>query len=134
VIDWLIVSEVFYSVTVVLLKISLGLFFLRILTQRWQRITIQTMMAVSTMYGVVMIFFAIFHCGGKRDAYSYLTHKLQRQCVPKSVDLGMMYTGGTITTLTDWIFAFLPLLMLHRAQLTRREKSTVAFIMLLGSA
>jgi len=134
VIDWLIVSEVFYSVTVILLKISLGLFFIRILTQKWQRLTIQTMMAVSTIYGAVMIIFAIFHCGADRDALSYLTKKLQLRCVSKSVDLVMMYTGGAVTTLTDCIFVFLPLFMLQKAQLTRREKATVAFIMLLGSA
>ncbi|KAF1990206.1 hypothetical protein K402DRAFT_369989 [Aulographum hederae CBS 113979] len=131
-VNMIIVSEVFYLATITLLKIALGIFFLRILIKPWQRTTIYCVMAISTIFGVAMICFASFLCGYVPNPETYLTRKLAGKCVSDESQLGMMYTHGVISAVTDWIYALLPMLMLRDSQLRRREKITVAFIILLG--
>lgn len=73
----LFLALVFYVATVTFLKISLGVFLLRIINTKGQRMLIYAVMTVSTVWGLVAIFVAIFQCGYPYSAGYFL---LRREC------------------------------------------------------
>lgn len=114
----------------VTLKISLGIFFLRICVKNWQIYTIWVVMVISTAYGVVYAFVIIFQCGNPSD---YLTNRRSRECVPGPAQLGLAYSHAAVGAATDWIFAILPVFVLWVAKMDIRSKITVSIIILLGA-
>ncbi|KAF2396227.1 hypothetical protein EJ06DRAFT_484040 [Trichodelitschia bisporula] len=132
-INYLITAEVFYIVTMVTLKISLSIFFLRIMVKPWQRNTVYGAVACSTLFGLAYCLFAIFQCGYPKNAMVFFIRKLNDKCISTAQNLGMGYTHALITTLTDLIFAILPVAMLKSSNMTSREKWTVGLILIMGA-
>jgi len=129
-IQWLLVTEQFYTITMVTLKISLGIFFHRAVVRKWHKWTIYITVAVSTLFGIAYFFFSIFQCGLFNTVMEFGMRKLTgKRCVSPTAALTMGYIGGIIATLTDFIFAALPILVLKTTKMETREKVTVFFIL-----
>lgn len=112
-------------------KISLGVFLLRIVIRPWHTVFIYVVMAISTSIGLAYFFFAIWQCGNPNKI---LENKLTGHCQPASVQLGMAYTHAAVQAFTDWSFASLPVVIMWNANMDRRSKVSVAFILMLGAA
>ena len=117
------------------LKISLGLFFLRILTTPsrmtalW-RTTLVTVLSLSTTFGLIYFFFAIFQCGIPRSGEnSFLVKMIQSRCANASVGLGLGYSHGVITMLTDWMCGLLPVCMLWNSTMPRGTKTVIGALL-----
>lgn len=123
-------AEVFYLTTIMFLKISLGLFFLRVVLKKWQRKVVYATMFLSTIINIYHAIFLIFSCGSPQH---YLERTIQMKCVRKSVELGLAYEQAAITTITDFVFALLPLPLLWNASMDRRSKISVGCILGLGT-
>jgi hypothetical protein len=106
----------------------LGAFFLRLTVLRWQRRIIYIAVVVSTVWGIAMFFFAVLRCSRYDGALAFISKALQHECASDSAALGMTYTYGVITTLTDWAFLILPVFILQLSLMTRREKWTLGII------
>jgi hypothetical protein len=132
-IQWLLVTEDFYVLTMICLKISLSLFFLRVLLQQWERRIIYVVVTLSTLFGIGYFFVAVFQCGIYKDAFDFWTKLISNQCITPPQVLGVSYTYAVITTLTDCTFAILPIPMLRKSQLALKEKFIVGFILILGA-
>ena len=130
-IKWALVDEVFYLVTILFLKISLGLFFLRVVQVKWQRKVIYGVMIMSTIIQSYHVFLLVFACGNPRY---YPEHMLMSKCIPKHIQVDLAYEQAAVTTLTDLIFALLPIPLLWGTTLDRRSKLSVAFVLLLGTS
>ena len=128
--QYLVASFALYVSTMVLLKISLGIFFLRIVVKKWQRWTIYCTVAVSTIYGGYYFFGSIFQCG---DPTKFLEHQLAGKCVSNDALLAVNITAGVINAVTDWILALLPIFVLRKANMPRPAKISAGCILLLGS-
>jgi hypothetical protein len=128
--QWTLVAEVFYLTTIMFLKISLGLFFLRVVLKKWQRKVVYATVFLSTIINIYHTIFIIFSCG---DPRYYLEHMVQMKCVRKSVELGLAYEQAAVTTITDFVFALLPLPLLWNASMDRRSKISVGCILGLGT-
>jgi hypothetical protein len=128
--QWTLVAEVFYLTTILFLKLSLGLFFLRVVIKKWLRKIIYATMALSTAINIYHCFFVLFSCG---NPSLYLENTLHRKCVRKSVEVGLAYEQATITTVTDWVFALMPIPLLWNATMDRRSKISVGLILSLGA-
>jgi hypothetical protein len=114
----------------VFLKISLGIFFHRALVRRWHKWVIYVTVTVSTVFGIAYFFFSIFQCGLFRTVMEFGMRKLTNEgCVSPTAALTMGYVGSMIATLTDFIFAALPILVLKHTKMEMREKVTVFFIL-----
>jgi hypothetical protein len=124
------VAEVFYLTTILFLKVSLGLFFLRVIIKKWLRKIVYATIIISTLINIYHCFFVVFSCGNPK---LYLEHTLEKQCVRKSVVVGLAYEQATVTTLTDWIFALLPIPLLWNTTMDRRSKLSVGLILSLGA-
>lgn len=120
-------SEVFYILTTTALKISLGLFFLRLLTKPWQRRLFHTILAVSALYGVFYFFATIFVCGNPAKLADSLLGS--RRCAPTGFILATGYLYGIINVVADWIFTLIPILILIDSDMDRSSKISVGLVM-----
>jgi hypothetical protein len=116
------------------LKISLAVFFLRIIVRRWQRLAIYTTISISTGFSIAYFFFTIFQCGYFTSPVQFFVKKLSGECVSRASIIGMNFTHAGVMTLTDWPFVILPLSLLRRSLLKRKEKFVVGFLLMLGAA
>jgi len=130
---WLLVAELLYIATVTALKISLGIFLLRITVKRWQQYTIHAAMAISTLFGVAFFFFAIFQCGSFKDGHTFMIRKVSGRCLSKRIVLGMSYAHAGIVAATDLLFALLPIALLKDVEIKRKEKIVVGLILSFGA-
>lgn len=115
--------------TTTLLKLSLAVFFLRILLEKWQRRVIVVSTVIFTIFSSAFFFVAVFQCG---NPGFYLVHKLQGKCIPWSALGPLNYIHGVLNTLTDWIFVSLPIFVIRKAHMRGRAKSSVMLILLIG--
>ncbi|CAD0082697.1 unnamed protein product, partial [Aureobasidium vineae] len=114
-----------YILTTIIFKLSLAVFFLRVVNQRWQRQVIIGSVTLYTLFGSAWLFVAIFQCGNPGD---YGKNELDGKCLPfKTVLRPLNYTHGVLNAVTDWIFA-----ISKSAQMHRQQKITVCTILGLG--
>jgi len=116
------------------LKISLAIFFLRIMIKPWQRKAVYLAVGISTLFNIGYFFFVIFQCGYPSSAMLFLERKMSDRCISRAPILGLSYTHGAVTSLTDVTFALLPLAMLHSLRMNMRERITVGLILVLAAA
>jgi len=128
----LIVSETFYLVTVLVLKISLGIFYLRVLAKPWARKLVYASMTISTVWNFACTMFVIFQCGYPKSSMIVVQRALTGKCVSVTTDRGFGYSQAAVTTITDFVYATLPLLIVRGAGIDKREKVVVCFILALG--
>ncbi|KAL5115708.1 hypothetical protein ACEQ8H_006420 [Pleosporales sp. CAS-2024a] len=124
-------SEVFYILTTTTLKISLGLFFLRVLTKRWQIMLFHVILGVSAIYGFLYVLTAIFACGNPTNMADAVLGS--KKCLPAALVLISGYCYGVINIIADWTFVLIPITVLLDSELDRRSKMSVSIVMALGA-
>lgn len=129
--QWVIASDATYVFTIGALKVSLGLFFLRIITKKWQRHFVYYVVGFSSFMSVFFFFNVIFQCGNPAN---YFWNVIYQKCAPVAVQRAMSFLHGAITCATDWCLSILPIAILWNAQMNRRQKLSVGFILSLGMA
>ncbi len=120
----------------IFLKIALGIFFLRILVERWQRWMVYNVVTLAGLFGFGYFAFTIFQCGvpSSTDGSRFWEKEIDGKCLSKpSTVLGLAYAHAIITALSDVCMALLPISVLKKARIKRREKIIVWSILLLGS-
>lgn len=122
-------SEIFYILTTTFLKISLGLFFLRLLTKPWQTRLFQVLLVVSAAYGIFYFFATCFVCGNPAKLGENLANNRAKNCAPIWFVLSTGYIYGVVNVLSDWTFTFIPICVLLDSKMDRREKISVGLIM-----
>ena len=115
------------------IKISLGLFFLRIFIERWMRRTTIAIVAVSVMFSVAYLFQVIFQCGAPIKGPEFWEKTLAHQCLYKSLILGFVYTHAILMAVTDATFVILPIIFVSGTTKPLREKVMIAGILVVGA-
>ncbi|KAI5379607.1 hypothetical protein J4E82_001647 [Alternaria postmessia] len=126
-------SEVFYILTTTFLKVSLGLFFLRVLTKKWQKLIFHVILAISATYGLYYVFIALFQCGDPTRLADSLLSPSSPNCLPSALLLTSGYLYGVINVIADWTFVLIPITVLLDSDLDRRSKISVSIVMALGA-
>ncbi|THY51108.1 hypothetical protein D6C97_06807 [Aureobasidium pullulans] len=109
-----------YALTCILLKISLGLFFLRIITEGWQRNVIYVGILINTLYGITYFGLCTFGCG---DPAKYLLRITLKQCI--SIDrviIPASYVFTGFNAVMDWIMALLPITTIWHLNMPKMTK------------
>lgn len=123
------VTQAFYILSLCFLKISIGIFILRLANEKWQRRLVYAVMVVVSIISFCHIWIVVFFCGNPRDyRVNYATHK----CMPKPLQIGFVYEYAAVNTITDWILAALPFYILLKSQMSRSAKVSVSLILTLG--
>ena len=110
-----------------MLKISLGIFFFRIVIKRWQIITIYLTVAISCVSGIASFFYLLFRCGPDLD--QVVDRQLAGQCTSRNLDRFFAYQHAAVTFSTDCIFLVLPIPILWHTNMSRRSKVSVGLIL-----
>lgn len=128
----MIATEVLYVVTMISLKISLGIFFLRILVERVYRKLVWGTLCLTTFVGTGYMFFAIFQCGVP-NGKTFWNKKLAGQCVSVPGCLAFGYIHAIIGACTDLFLSVLPIPVVLKAKITKREKLIIVGILALAT-
>jgi hypothetical protein len=115
-----------------ILKVSLGIFFARIVVKRWQLWTIYGTVAVNIISSAASFFYVLLRCGPNLDVYVYV--QLANRCTPRSLDRFFAFQQAAFTTLTDCVFVTLPVFILWNAHMSKRSKFSVGIILSLAGA
>jgi hypothetical protein len=113
------------------LKISLGIFFGRLVVKSWQIGLIYANVGLNIFSSAASFFYCLFRCGANLD--NYVAQQLYNRCTPRTLDRFMAYQQAAITTLTDVIFVLLPIFILWNANMSRRSKISVGLILCLAA-
>jgi hypothetical protein len=113
------------------LKISLGIFFARIVVQQWQLRLIYVTVGTNIISSIAAFFYCLFRCGPNPN--DYVIRQLSLQCAPRPLDRFIAYQAAGITTLTDVVFVTLPVFILWKANMSIRTKLSVGFILCLAT-
>lgn len=73
-------------------KISLGIFFARIVAAQWHIMLIYVTIGINVFSSAVAFFYVIFRCGSNVDRY--VLQQLKDQCAPRGLDRFMAYQSG----------------------------------------
>ncbi|KAF1954760.1 hypothetical protein CC80DRAFT_115359 [Byssothecium circinans] len=128
---WVIASEASYIITIFVLKISLAIFFMRIVVEQWHRALVYTTVAICAISSISAFFYAIFRCGP--DVAHYASLQLQNACMSRTVDRFFAYQQAAFAFLTDCVFVVLPVIFLWNANMERRSKVLVGLILSLAT-
>ena len=115
------------------LKISLALFFSRILNERWQRRALITIMAITLPIGFGYWLFSIFQCGIPNKGMTFWEKKLSGMCVSDTAAIGFGYVNALVNAITDISLCCLPIPTIWKTRLSRKEKFIVLGIFVLAT-
>lgn len=141
---------IFYVVTVIFLKLSVGVFLMRITNKRAHKRIIYATMAVSTIWGLVTALVLVFQCGYPRSINYYivqsmmippptgntdtnLTPGVNAKCISGDAALGIGYSWAVVTASTDIVFTALPLFILRDAQINKRARIVLSCLLTVGA-
>lgn len=130
----LLLCETFYIWTVLFLKLSVGLFYLRLAAEKWQRGVVWFLMGISTAFSLALFFLVVFQCGVPSDMVEFVIKKATKQgCITGYQIQAVTFTHAAITAFTDWVFVALPFFILRKTKMQGREKAVVGILMAFAS-
>ncbi|PPJ59017.1 hypothetical protein CBER1_11908 [Cercospora berteroae] len=119
-----------YVATMIFLKTSLGIFYLRIVIRNWQRHLVYFVLSFNALWGICLFFLALFQCGS--NVSKYLENTIKDICLPVPVAYRIQLAAAYLNAVTDWIFAILPIFVLVKATMPMRTKLSAGFVLTLG--
>lgn len=120
--------ELFYTVATTLLKVAIGLFFLRIAANRWHILIIKTIMYASGVLGITYCAIVLFQCKPISFWWDLNPHH-HGHCLSASVMADTTYVVSALNSLADWVFGLLPIFMVKDLQMHHHQKVVVAMIL-----
>lgn len=113
-----------------MLKLALAFFFLRLLQYKWQQRIGYMTASFSILFGFAYFLYGIFLCG--RPGPDYWIKKITDQCSKRASVLGFGYAHAISNAITDMILVSLPIPVIWKAKINRKEKIIVCLILLLA--
>ena len=124
-------SEIYYSVTMTIIKTSILLFYLRLFgVRKWFRRVLYVTESVVVCWCIAAVFPAIFRCRPVRDGLLPITKGTISHC--DNIDVYLLTTSVLNVVVEFWIL-LLPLSIVWIIQLPKRQKVAVSCIFLLGA-
>lgn len=112
------------------IKLSLGVFLLRLATQKRYKWIIWASMGVVFIWSTALFFWDIFQCKPVKSQWDYTIPVYT--CVSAQEVVNAAYALSVLNILTDWLYALLPIPMIWNAKMTMQAKITVGLVLSLG--
>jgi hypothetical protein len=125
--------ECFYIATMVFIKLSLGIFFMRVTVVKWHKGFTTAVLALSTVFGVAFLMFAIFQCSVLPSSKVFAQRMLAGKCATRTSGLVMNYLHATITAMTDCMCGILPLFIVKQSRMPFRAKLVVVLLLIVAA-
>ncbi|KAH6721454.1 hypothetical protein DL95DRAFT_463428 [Leptodontidium sp. 2 PMI_412] len=128
---WFYWGEILYIITALLMRLSIGFFILRIMTQRNFIWTIRITMGLITLATVMDLFYTIFQC--KPIRYFWLQFSgLPGRCLPAPQVQAISIAYSAASAFADILFGVLPMCVLWNLQMNRKAKLIVGVLLCVG--
>ncbi|KAF2797093.1 hypothetical protein K505DRAFT_299077 [Melanomma pulvis-pyrius CBS 109.77] len=119
----------FYCISMILSKVSIGCLLLRIAFRKLHVWIIYAAMFISVVAGTVFFFVTMFQC----KPISFFWNKRQPgQCINMDVIIGLAYLYSTFSIISDFTFAILPGFLVWNLQLKPRTKIALIPLLTMG--
>ncbi|KAF2671118.1 hypothetical protein BT63DRAFT_209170 [Microthyrium microscopicum] len=126
--DLYITSTMLIFVTNLLLKLSIGSFFLRVLNKKGARFVVYVAMIFSTLVNLNAIVFCLITCGSPHNAIDLIFYESCKGSPKISLQVfvwQIIYLPSYSTLAIDVALSILPIPMLMQTTLDRKQKATV---------
>ncbi|KAH7119835.1 hypothetical protein B0J11DRAFT_71239 [Dendryphion nanum] len=120
----------FYCVSMITSKLSIGWFLLRIAIKRIHSWIIYSAMAMSFIAGTVFFFVTMFQCNP--ISYFWDTDTQDGKCINIEIVIGLGYLYSAFSIISDFTFALLPAFLVWNLQLNRRTKMVLIPLLTMG--
>ncbi|KAH8897855.1 hypothetical protein GQ53DRAFT_837622 [Thozetella sp. PMI_491] len=121
----------FYSITMIASKFSIGWFLLRIAVQRVHRIIIYISCLLTGVTGLVFFFVTIFQCSPVNFFWNQYEGQSGR-CVDVDVIIALAFLYSGVNVFVDFSFALLPAFLLWGLQLDKKTKIATIPLLAMG--
>lgn len=128
--QWQALATATYISNMMLIKLSIGVFLLRLATQRRYRWTIWGSMGIIASMSTALFLWDIFQCNPVAAQWDYTIPNYT--CASASQVVTVAYILSVLNILSDWLYALLPIPMLWKARMTPQAKITVSVVLGLG--
>lgn len=109
------------------MKVSVGVFLLRIATKRTHIWIIRIIMLGTSLFGGAYFLLAIFQC---KPVSAWWKHSPgYGSCMGPALVLGTSYTSATLNSIADWTFGILPYFIIKDLDMPRKQKVMVSIIL-----
>lgn len=129
--QYIFASEVLYVITMAITKVSIGVYFLRLSSQRYQFWIIYSVMALTCLVSSAYFVFVLLQC----QPISYLWNMFEDgsgSCLSTSIRADVTYAHAAMSALTDWAYGILPITFVWKMKMNPRTKLSVVLILSLG--
>ncbi|KAI1503581.1 hypothetical protein F5X99DRAFT_98625 [Biscogniauxia marginata] len=123
-----------YILNMLLIKLSIGIFLLRLAMERRYKYTIYISLGIITIWSLVLFFWNLFQCNpfAAQWDYTILQKDPSAHCVSAEEIVNAAYALSVMTVLSDWLYALLPIPMIWNVKMTVQAKATVIAVLGLG--
>ncbi|KAI2778613.1 hypothetical protein F4815DRAFT_234381 [Daldinia loculata] len=123
-----------YVLNMWLIKLSIGIFLLRLASQNRYRYTLYASIIIVSIWSIVLFFWNIFQCNpiAAQWDYTILQKDPNARCVSADEIVNAAYALSVMSILSDWLYALLPIPMLWSVKMTTQAKMTVIVVLGLG--
>ncbi|KAH8591780.1 hypothetical protein B0O99DRAFT_265631 [Bisporella sp. PMI_857] len=129
---WWWACEPVYVLSNMALKLSIGIFLLKIAVSKVHKAILWAVILVSQIYGA--FFFLLFVLQCRPSAYFWTKYTGGKgTCINPKVTVDATYVYSAISCWGDWTFGILPAFIVWNLQMNTRTKLSVAAILALGA-
>ncbi|KAK3940935.1 hypothetical protein QBC46DRAFT_113282 [Diplogelasinospora grovesii] len=119
----------FYAVTMIASKISIGMFLLRITVERMHDWTIYVAMGLSVITGIIFFFVSFFQCN---PVSSFWIRDQGGTCINVEIVIALAYLYSAFSVISDFTFAILPIFLIWNLQMSLRTKLSLIPLLAMG--
>lgn len=127
---WQALATATYVLDMMFIKLSIGVFLLRLSVQKVYTWILWVSLAIITIWSCVIFFWDIFQCSPVAKQWDFRI--TDGHCVTADQIVAAAYSISVMTILSDWLYALLPVPMLWTVKMTKQAKATVIVILGLG--
>lgn len=128
---YIFVCELLYVMTTAVAKLSIGVYFLRLASKKYQIRVIYTTMASVLVFSTMYFFFLLFQCSPISLMWSQYEDG-KGSCLGPNIIANVAYAHAAMSAVTDWSFGILPVFFVWKMKMTLRTKLSVILILSLG--
>ncbi|KAF4973596.1 hypothetical protein FZEAL_9274 [Fusarium zealandicum] len=127
---WQALATATYIIDMMFIKLSIGVFLLRLSVLNVYTWIIRVSLAAITIWSTVIFFWNLFQCSPVEKQWDFRIK--DGKCVSADQIVAAAYAISVMTILSDWLYALLPIPMLWSVKMTNQAKATVIAILGLG--
>lgn len=129
---YIFACELIYALTMLVTKVSIGIYFLRLSGKRYQKIIIHVVMAIVAIYSMMYFLFLLLQCRPVNFLWTQFETDATGSCIGHQTLANVTYAHAAISAVTDWALGILPVTFVWGMKMNPRTKVSVVFILSLG--